>query len=131
MTHLYCQRYFTITRENAIADFKTYKWIINLPWEFITSENYPKTIEVMNFVYFNLNVQLDIGVSCHASFNYDSPENDQMICFSTYGNMTPKHFDINKNITRIEIWFKDYKGKSIFPVGLWDEYFNLELNLHY
>ncbi|BFU21047.1 hypothetical protein EHI2019_001065800 [Entamoeba histolytica] len=83
------------------------------------SINYPKTIEVMNFVYFNLNGQLDIGVSCHASFNYDSPENDQMICFSTYGNMTPKHFNINKNITRIEIWFKDYKGKSIFPVGLW------------
>ena len=125
------QRYLTITRENTSPNITTGKWIVNLPWEFITSENYPKTIEVLNFVYFNLNGQLDIGVSCHGSFNYDSPENDQMICFSTYGNMTPKHFNINKNITSIEIWFKDYKGNIIMPLGIWDEYFILELNLHY
>ncbi|GAB1220800.1 hypothetical protein ENUP19_0059G0008 [Entamoeba nuttalli] len=86
------QRYFTITRENASPNKTTGKWKVKLPWEFITSENYPKTIEVMNFVYFNLNGQLDIGVSCHGSFNYDSPENDQMICFSNIWKYDTKTF---------------------------------------
>ncbi|GAB1223124.1 hypothetical protein ENUP19_0131G0002 [Entamoeba nuttalli] len=46
------QRYFTITRENASPNKTTGKWKVKLPWEFITSENYPKNNRNNEFCIF-------------------------------------------------------------------------------
>ncbi|EDR24574.1 hypothetical protein EDI_081890 [Entamoeba dispar SAW760] len=138
------QRYLTLTNENTTVDLLTGKFTVKLPWEFTTSETPIKVIEIINFIYFNLNGQLDVGISCHASFNHDSIENDQMVCFTTYGSMTPRRFEIRRHLTQFDIWFKDYKGEPIVPIANrkdlkeelkdfigWDEWFILELNLEY
>ena len=122
------ERYLTITKSNSIPDFYSGRWKVYLPQEFYSSENPIKRIDLVGFLYFNDRGQLDIGTSCHASFNYDSVENDQMICMSCYGQMNQKSFIVRKNITQIEVWFKDYKGRTVFPIAT-EEYFLIELNL--
>ena len=106
------QRYFTITRTNSIPNFITGKWKVNYPQEFYMSPILPKRIELLNFLYFNEKGQLDIGTSCHSSFNMDAIENDQMICFCCYANISQKLFEIRTNTTNFEIWFKDYDLKD-------------------
>ena len=122
------QRYFTITKNNATPKFYNGKWKVNYPEEFITSPLQTKRIELLNFMYFNDKGQLDIGTSCHASFNLDAVENDQMICFCCYGNSIQKAFEIRSLTHTFDIWFKDYKGVTVFPVAS-EEYFIIELNL--
>ena len=121
-------RYFTVTRSNATPDFITGKWKVTYPSEFIINPILPKRIELINFIYFNEKGQLDIGTSCHSSFNMDAIENDQMMGFCCYSNSTTKSFEIRTNNTTFDLWFKDYKGNTIFPVST-NEYFLLELNL--
>lgn len=122
------KRYFTITKDNSIPDFISGKFKVYLPQEFVSGEGYPKRIDVLNFIYFNNVGQIDLGISCHSDFNTDAVENDQMICFCTYGSILQKSFEIRRNITHFNLWFKDYKNVTIFPVAS-EEYFILELNL--
>ena len=125
------KRYFTITKSNASLNTNTGLWYVSLPQEFTMSPNPMKYIEVYNLLYFNASGQLDIGVSCHASFNLDSTENDQMICFCNQNNQLIKSFEIRRNLVGFNLWFKDYKGIIVNQIENVDDYFMLELNLIY
>ena len=125
------KRYFTITKSNASLNTNTGLWYVSLPQEFTMSSNPMKYIEVYNLLYFNASGQLDIGVSCHASFNLDSVENDQMICFCNQNNQLIKAFEIRRNLVGFNLWFKDYKGIIVNQLENVDDYFMLELNLIY
>lgn len=125
------KRYFTVTKNNSNLNTVTGLWYVNLPQEFTMSTKPIKEIEVYNLLYFNENGQLDIGVSCHASFNTDAVENDQMICFCSQNNSLIKSFEIRRNLVGFNMWFKDYKGIIVDQKDRVNDFFILELNLIY
>lgn len=125
------KRYFTITKYNSKLNSNTGLWYVNFPSEFYTSQKPIKSIEVLNFLYFNESGQLDIGTSAHASFNMDAVENSQMIGFCSPSATCVKTFEHRRNSVGFNLWFLDYKGETVDQINNPNHWFVLELNLIY
>lgn len=122
-------RYFTITRRDVTMDQVTGHMTVPFPLEYINSQSQVKHIEIMRFLYFNTHGEPEVGTSCHASFNTVDIINDQMICYSNFGSSVTKVYDVMNRLRVMEFWFRNYRGEMLFPEGVDDEYFLLELNL--
>lgn len=122
-------RYFNISTLNSTSNFARGSYNIEFPTEFYLA-NCPKHIRVINFTYLNSTGQIDIGTSLHSDFNTVSPELENLVCYSSFGNANEKTFQISDSKRSMEFWFKDYTGSTVFPITT-TEYFIIQLELIY